>query len=194
MKTLKMLAVICVIGALVFTFAACGNTTEPTTEPTVETTEATEATEYTIPVETFQAFIGTWYADGSSAGNRIVVNENAAWEMRDADGTTQYSGNLVVTEKNVSATLYDPDGVQVMDIKIEQDGSLTAEFYVDVLTENLVTNKFLNVVTNNESHGEAVVEESSTSETPDEEVSAPDNSVIEENTESTNTEETEEAN
>ena len=154
MKILRMLAAICMIGAMVFTFAACGGTgaTEaPTTEATeAPTTEATEEYVPTIPVATFKAFVGTWYADGSSANYRILINEDATWSFIDPSGDVLFGGSLYVNEENVSITLYDPDGIQCLDLKLEEAGKVYVEIYMESLMDSLSTNYFLNEITNNE--------------------------------------------
>lgn len=157
MKIWRMLAVLCMIGALVFTFAACGTApTEPSTEPSTEATDATDATgeESQVPLvdpETFKDFVGTWYADGSSASYRIIIKEDATWAFTDASEETLLSGGLMVNEDNVAVTLYDPDGVQSLDLKFEEAGKLYAEIYVESLMDSLNTNYFLNEITNSNS-------------------------------------------
>ena len=172
MKILRMLAAICMIGAMVFTFAACGGTgaTEaPTTEATeAPTTEATEEYVPTIPVATFKAFVGTWYADGSSANYRILINEDATWSFIDPSGDVLFGGSLYVNEENVSITLYDPDGIQCLDLKLEEAGKVYVEIYMESLMDSLSTNYFLNEITNNNADY-APIEEDHSAEVPVEE-------------------------
>ena len=155
MKLWRILAVLCMVVALVFTFAACGTAPAqtPTNEPTAEATEGTEGTgdeleKIAVDPETFKAFIGTWYADGSSASYRITIKEDATWTFSDAKEETVLSGNLLVSEENVSINLYDPDGVQALDIKLEEEGKLYVEIYMENLMDTLSTNYFLNKITN----------------------------------------------
>lgn len=155
MKLWRILAVLCMVVALVFTFAACGTAPAqtPTTEPTTEGTEGTEGTgddleKPTAEPETFKVFIGTWYADGSSASYRIVIEEDATWAFTNAKEEIILSGNLIVAEENAAINLYDPDGVQALDIKLEEEGKLYVEIYMENMMDTLSTNYFLNKITN----------------------------------------------
>lgn len=155
MKIWRMLAAICMISALVFTFAACGGngaTETPTTEATDATTDATEdvllESKPLVDPETFKSFIGTWYADGSSAGYRIIIQEDATWDFTDASQETIFGGSLYVNEDDTAITLYDPDGVQALDLKLEEAGKVYVEIYMESLMDSLSTNYFLNEITN----------------------------------------------
>ncbi len=152
MKLWRILAVLCVVVALVFTFAACGTAPAqtPTTEPTTEGTEGIgdNLEKPTAEPETFKAFIGTWYADGSSASYRITIKEDATWAFTDAKEELILSGNLIVAEENAAVNLYDPDGVEALDIKLEEEGKLYVEIYMENMMDTLSTNYFLNKITN----------------------------------------------
>lgn len=177
MKIWRMLAALCLIGALVLTFVACGTTPEPSTEPTTGTADnATDATgdESQIPLvdpETFKDFVGTWYADGSSAGYRIIIKEDATWTFTDASEVTMFSGGLMVNEDNKSITLYDPDGVQSLDIKLDDAGKIYVDFYLESLMDTLNTNHFLNKITNNEANYTPFGEDDSAIVSPTEDAS-----------------------
>lgn len=155
MKIWRMLAALCMISALVFCFAACGAApAQPSTEPTDETvdatTDATEETEPLVDPETFKDFIGTWYADGSSASYRIVIKKDATWSFQSPSEEALMSGTVFVNVNNKAITLYDPEGSQAFDIKLEEAGTLYAEVYTESVMEMLTTNYFLNEVTNSE--------------------------------------------
>lgn len=154
MKIWRMLAALCMIGALVFCFAACGTApVEPSTEPTETvdaTTDATEETEPLVDPETFKDFIGTWYADGSSASYRIVIKKDASWSFQSAAEEILLSGTVFVNEDNKAVTLYDPEGSQAFDIKLEDAGTLYTEIYAESVMEMLTSSYFLNEVTNSE--------------------------------------------
>lgn len=174
MKTWRMLAALCLIGALVFTFAACGAApAEPTAEPTDATVDATaDATEETEPLvdpETFKDFITTWYADGSSASYKIIVKKDATWTFTDANGEELVSGIVVVIEDNQAVSLCDPDGVQIFDAKLEEAGKVYVETYGDSLSELLTSSYFLNKVTNSEAAYVPFTEEENAAEIPAEE-------------------------
>ena len=177
MKNWRMLIAICMICALVFCFAACGAApAQPTTEATTVATEApTAETEYEYEVDpaTFKDFIGTWYADGSSASYSIVINENALWTLLDPAKGTAMSGHLNVSEDNKLITLFDPDGIQVMDLKIEAAGKVYVEIYAESLQEVLATNHFLSTVTNDTPNSSDVPEEGDISSTAPVEESTP---------------------
>lgn len=156
MKNWRKLAALCMIGALVFAFAACTTTpdkgnTEPATEPSTEPTGDSTGLETGAPLvdpETYKDFVGTWYADGSSAGYRINITDKATWQFTDASQETIFSGGLMVNEDNQSITLYDPDGVQALDITMDEAGKIYVEVYVESLMDTLSTNYFLNEITN----------------------------------------------
>lgn len=173
MKTWRMLAALCMIGALVFSFAACGAApTEPTTEPTDATmdaaTDATGETEPLVDPETFKDFITTWYADGSSASYKIIIKKDATWTFNDPNGEAMASGIVVVIEDNEAISLCDADGVQVFDIKLEEAGKLYVETYGDGLSDLLTSSYFLNKVTNSEGAYVPFTEEEHVMETPEE--------------------------
>ena len=151
MKIWRILAALCMIGALVFCFAACG--TAPA-EPTIEPTEATDATDETAPLvdpETFKDFIGTWYADGSSASYRIIIKQDATWSLLDSAEEALLVGTVDVTADNKAVSLYDFEGSQAFDLQLEDAGKLHVEVYADSMIDMLTSNTFLSEVTNSES-------------------------------------------
>lgn len=177
MKFWRMLAALCLIGALVFTFAACGAApAEPTTEPTDATVDAaadaTEETEPLVDPETFKDFITTWYADGSSASYKIIVKKDATWTFNDATGEAVMSGIVVVLEDNKNISLCDPDGVQVFDVKLEEAGKAYVETYGDSLSDLLTSSYFLSKVTNSDAAYVPFTEEENTMDVPVEEPTA----------------------
>ena len=174
MKTWRMLAALCMIGALVFSFAACGAApTEPTTEPTEATAEATaDATEETEPLvdpATFKDFITTWYADGSSASYKIVIKKDATWSFTNPQGESTMAGFVAVVEDNQAVSLCDPDGVQIFDMKMEEAGKAYVETYGDGLSDLLTSCHFLSKVTNSDAAYVPFTEEANTAEVPAEE-------------------------
>lgn len=155
MKIWRMLAALCMIGALVFSFAACGAApTEPTTAPTDATADAaadaTGETEPLVDPETFKEFITTWYADGSPASYKITVKKDATWNFINPNNETMVSGIVVVMEDNKAISLCDADGVQIFDVKLEEAGKLYVETYGDGLSDLLTSSYFLSKVTNSE--------------------------------------------
>ena len=169
MKNWRMLTAICMICALVLCFAACGAApAQPTTQATTEATEApTAETEYEYEVDpaTFKDFIGSWYADGSSASYRIIIGEDANWTLLNSAQEAAMSGHLNVAENNVMITLFDPEGIQVMELKLEEAGKVYVEIYAESLQEVLATNHFLNTITNSIPNATDVPEDSDTTYT-----------------------------
>lgn len=175
MKIWRMLAALCMIGALVFCFAACGAApAQPSTEPTDETVDATaDATEETEPLvdpETFKDFIGTWYADGSSASYRLIIKKDATWSFTDAAETVLHTGSVVVNEDNKAISLCDADTVQIFDLNMEEAGKVYVETYLEL--DSLTSSYFLNKITNSEPAYSAVTEEESVVDIPVEEAPA----------------------
>lgn len=171
MKIWRILTVICLISALVLCFAACGaSNTEATTGAAVETidatTEAADAeTEPLVDPATFKDFTGNWYANGSSASYTLIIYENATWTLINTNGDAVYSGNLSVTDNNKAITLYDPDSIQVMDLKLEEAGKLFVEVYAESLQEELTATHFLNTVTNDTPNSSDIPEDAGDSNT-----------------------------
>ena len=172
MKIWRILVALCMIGVLVFCFAACG--TAPA-EATIEPTDATDATDETEPLvdpDTFKDFIGTWYADGSSASYRIIIKKDATWTLLDSAEEALLVGTVDVTADNKAISLYDSEGSQAFDLQLEDAGKLHVEVYAESLIDMLTSNTFLSEVTNSESphtpfnEGDSVVDVPAEETTP----------------------------
>jgi len=186
MKNWKKLVALFLAGIMVFAFAACAQDPEPTEAEKPTETEAptekpkVEAPILTIDPETFKDYIGTWYADGSSASYRIVIKEDATWALTDASEEIICSGTLRVNEEEEMLELYDPDGSLAVTTSIEEAGVLHVDIMLESLTDTLSTNTFLNKITNDISDAPPTdIEDSSSNIGADEEIVAPPSDVEE---------------
>lgn len=175
MKNWRKLAALCLAGIMVFALVACTQEEENTpdkTEPqgTTDNTPSAPTGEgesvnnglLVIDPETYKEFIGTWYADGSSASYRINVKDDSTWELTDAAGEVACSGSLRMNEEEELLEMYDPDGSLAITIAMEEDGVIHADIMVESLTDTLSTNYFYNKITNDISDAPPVdVEDSS---------------------------------
>ena len=182
MKNWRKLVALFLAGILVFAFAACAQETEEEPKETEKPTEATEeapetdieAPVLTVDPETFKDYIGTWYADGSSASYRIVIKEDATWTLTDAAEEIICSGTLRVNDDEELLELYDPDGSLAVAISLEDAGVLHVDIMLESLTDTLSTNTFLNKITNDISDAPPTdIEDSSSNVGVDDEVVAP---------------------
>jgi len=161
MKHWRKLAALCLVGIMIFALAACDTAKEddtkptetqtPTEKPSAPTGEGISVNENlisTIDPETYKEYIGTWYADGSSAGYRINVTDQGTWNMSDANGEVACSGSLRVNEEDEVLEMYDPDGSLAITVSIVSEGTLHADIMIESLTDSLNTNTFLNKITN----------------------------------------------
>lgn len=150
----KLIALLMVL-ALAVSFAAC--TAQPAETEPVET-EATEPTEYvreTLDPASYKDFLGSWYADGSSAGYRINVKEGDLWECIDPNGEVVMSGILTLGDEANTIVLFDNEGNQALQLILEAANTAYADITSDALTETLETTVFHNEVTNNNAVGES---------------------------------------
>lgn len=157
MKNWRKLAAIVLAGIMVFALAACTTApekeaeTEPTKEVTPPTGEGTSVNESLVTIvdpETYKEFIGTWYADGSSASYRLNVKDTGTWELVDAAGDIASSGSLRYNSEDEMLEMYDPDGSIAITAAIEEDGVIHCEIMMESLADTLSTNYFYNKITN----------------------------------------------
>lgn len=184
MKQWKKLAALALAGIMAFALAACVEAKETTA------TEATEKTDTVAPTgegvtsidalrpdidpETYREYIGTWYADGSSASYRINVKDDGTWEVLDGSGEIVASGALRVNDDEELLELYDPDGSLAITIAIEEEGVLHVDIMLESLADSLSTNTFLNKITNDISDTPITdIEDTSSDVSSEEEVVAP---------------------
>lgn len=132
-------------------------TTEATTPATSEATEASDATEPTIDLTPYKGYLGTWYADGSSAGYRFILSEDLTWEYALANEESVFGGNFIMGESCLN--MYDPDGSLAVTLTLEEEGKLYAEIYTDSLMDMLSTAYFFNTVTSTSSDYIPVVDD-----------------------------------
>lgn len=176
MKHWRKLAALCLVGIMVFALAACAATKEDDTKPadtqtstetpsapTGEGISVNENLVSTIDPETYKEYIGTWYADGSSASYRINVTDQGTWNLSSANGEVVCSGSLRIDEEEEVLEMYDPDGSLAITVSIVADGTLHADIMIDSLIDSLSTNTFLNQITNDVSNAPATDVDDSTS-------------------------------
>ena len=92
--------------------------------------------------------IGTWYADGSSAAHRFVLNDDLIWQYTNPQGDSLLSGNFLISDDGLQ--LYDPEGVLAVVMILESEKEVYVEVYMDTLLDSLSTYTFLNEITNSE--------------------------------------------
>lgn len=173
MKNWRKLAALCLAGIMVFALAACTQEDETpgttdsqssTDTPSASTGDGSSVVEtplnYVDP-ETYQEYIGVWYADGSSAGYRINIKDTGTWELTDAAEEIISSGGLRVNQEENILEMYDPDGSLAITVALEEEGVLHADVMVEFLTDTLSTNYFYNKITNNISDSSIDVDDSS---------------------------------
>ena len=153
----KLIALLMVL-VLAVSFAAC--TTEPAETDPVETepTEATEYTRETLDPASYKEFIGTWYADGSSAGYRIDIQEGDIWACVDPNKEVTMSGILTLGDEPGTIVLYDNEGGQALLLTLEEANKVYADIISDTLIETLETTVFYNEITNNSAVGDDPVD------------------------------------
>ena len=158
MKHWKKLAALALAGMMVFAFAACAQAKETATteatekaEPVAPTGEGTQVTESLVPTidpETYKEYIGTWYADGSSASYRINVKDDGTWDVLNGSGEVAASGTLRVNETDETLEMYDPDGSLAMTVQLVSSGEMHVDVMLESLFDSMTTTTFLNVITN----------------------------------------------
>lgn len=182
MKNWRKLAALILAGIMAFALVACAQEPEEEpkeTEKPTETTEDAPEAEVTDPIltvdpETFKEYIGTWYADGSSASYRIIIKEDAVWQLTDASEEIISSGTLRVNEDEEVLEMYDPDGSLAITVALEDEGTLHVDIMLESLTDTLSTNTFLNKITNDVSDAPPTdIEDTSSGVGTNEEVVAP---------------------
>lgn len=182
MKNWRKLAALILAGIMAFALVACGQEPEEEPKKTEKPTESTdeapevdvEAPILTIDPETFKEYIGTWYADGSSASYRIIVKEEATWQLTDASEEVISSGTLRVNEDEEVLEMYDPDGSLAITMSLEEEGVLHVDIMLESLTDTLSTNTFLNKITNDISDAPPVdIDDTSSSIGSEDEIVAP---------------------
>jgi len=180
MKHWKKLAALALAGMMVFAFAACAEAKETETtkateeaEPVAPTGEGTQAVESLLPnidPETYKEYIGTWYADGSSASYRINVKDDGTWDVTNAAGEVAASGTLRVNEEEETLEMYDPDGSLALTVHLVAEGELQVDIMLESLFDSMSTTTFLNKITNDISDAPpADIEESGESGITDDE-------------------------
>lgn len=184
MKNWRKLAALILAGIMAFAFAACAQDPEPTEAKKPAETEApteeveVETPSLTVDPETFKEYIGTWYADGSSASYRIDIKEDATWTLTNPSAEIASSGTLRVNEDEEMLELYDPDGSLAITITTEEAGTIHVDIMLESLTDTLSTNTFLNKITNDISDAPPVdIEDSSSNLGVEEEVVPPPSDV-----------------
>lgn len=188
MKHWRKLAALVMAGIMIFALAACtqdepapSETQAPTetdtapedvSTPTGEGDESTSALVSNVDPETFKEFIGTWYADGSSAGYRILIEEDGTWTMSDLDEEVACSGTLRMNEDDECLELYDPDGGLAISLTMQEEGTVHAEILLESLNDSLSTNVFINKITNNISDAPPSDSEDTSNSAPEEDAPA----------------------
>ena len=92
-------------------------------------------------------YMGTWYANGSSAAHRFVLNEDLTWQFAKPDGSGVMGGNYLIAEEGLQ--LYDNEGILAVVMTLETEKEVYIEIYTDELMD-ITAYTFINEVTNNE--------------------------------------------
>ena len=160
MKQWKKLAALALAGIMVLAMTACVQTKETETkapettekaEPVAPTGEGTSVNETLLPnvdPETYKEYIGTWYADGSSASYRIIVKDDGTWELHNGNSEIVASGTLRMNEEEELLEMYDPDGSLALSMQVIADGEVQVDVMMESLFDSMSTTSFLNVITN----------------------------------------------
>ena len=182
MNTWRKFAAIALAGIMAFALVACTTApaAEPETEPTKDAVAPTgegsavvDALAPTVDPETFKEYINTWYADGSSAGYRLLIKEAGTWELTDPAGEVAASGSLRFNDEDQMLEMYDPDGSVAITATIEEDGVIHCEIMLESLSDTLSTNYFYNKITNDISDAPPVDVENSFQTGSEDEIAPP---------------------
>ena len=138
-KTLRMLTLLFISAAIVFSMSACSKTNEPAEEPEQEMTEEeeyiakqeAEDAELTFKESEKKDFVGTWTADsgqsvymygnveldikkdGTWTGNIAGEDLKGTWEMDESSAVLEsdlFNASLSYTDKNVLIMQEDREG------------------------------------------------------------------------------------
>ena len=160
MKQWKKLAALALAGIMVLAMTACAQTKETETKapettekaepvaPTGEGTSVNETLLTNVDPETYKEYIGTWYADGSSASYRIIVKDDGIWELHNGNAEIVASGTLRMNEEEELLEMYDPDGSLALSMQIVANGEVQVDVMMESLFDSMSTTSFLNVITN----------------------------------------------
>ena len=131
------------------------------------------------------SYLGTWYANGSSAAHRFILADDRTWEYQTPAGETLLTGNYMIAEEGLQ--LFDPEGVLAVVMSLESEKEVYVEVYMDTLLESMSTFSFFNEITNSEPEHSAIVgEDHEPVSEPTEEV--PEESLLPEEDPNTETE------
>ena len=108
-----------------------------------------------VDMTPYLSYLGTWYANGSSAAHRLVLADDRTWQYQTPAGEVLLSGNFLISDDGLQ--LFDPEGVLAIVMTLESQKEVYLEVYMDTLLESMSTFNFFNEVTNSEPEHSAIV-------------------------------------